>query len=163
VAERAAREMVAGAPAEFIREHGPWIDPLMSIVGDVLKRFGRWEDVLKEPRPPQELPITTAMWHFNRAVAYAALGDVPAAQREQADFRAAVQAVPPEAKMMINPAHKVLSIAEHMLAGEIAYARGAIDESVAELTKAIALEDDLLYMEPPDWIQPVRHTLGAVW
>lgn len=161
-AEQAAREMVAGVPDEFIRAHGPWIDPLMSIVLDALKRFGRWDDVLNEPRPPRELPITTAMWHFSRGVAFAAKGDVRAAERAQADFRKAVKAVPADATMAINPAHKVLAIAEHMLAGEIAFARGEIDRAVAELTQGVAIEDDLLYMEPPDWIQPVRHTLGAV-
>jgi tetratricopeptide (TPR) repeat protein len=118
--------------------------------------------VLREPAPPRELPITTAMWRFNRAVAYAAKGQVAEAEREQAEFRKAVQAVPEDAMMAVNPAHKVLSIADHMLAGEIAFRRGEIDASVAELRKAIAIEDDLLYMEPPEWIQPVRHTLGAV-
>ncbi len=162
VAEQAAREMVAGVPRQFIEEHGPWIDPLMSVVLDTLKRFGRWDEVLKEPRPPRELPITTAMWYFTRGVAFAAKGDVPAAEREQREFREAVRAVPADAMMAINPAHHVLSIADHMLAGEIAYARGELDASVAELKRAIALEDDLKYMEPPEWIQPVRHTLGAV-
>ena len=161
-AERAAREMVVGVPREFIREHGPWVDPFMSIVFDVLKRFGRWDDVLNEPRPSPALPITTAMYHFSRGVAYAAKGRIPAAEREQVEFRKAVQAVPADAAMMVNPAHKVLSIAEHMLAGEIAYAREQVDEAVDDLKKAIAIEDDLTYMEPPEWIQPVRHTLGAV-
>jgi tetratricopeptide (TPR) repeat protein len=49
-----------------------------------------------------------------------------------------------------------------MLDGEIAYRRGSIDEAVARLEEAIALEDDLMYMEPPEWVQPVRHTLGAI-
>ena len=31
----------------------------------------------------------------------------------------------------------------------------------AALRAAVALEDTLLYDEPPDWIQPVRHALGA--
>jgi tetratricopeptide (TPR) repeat protein len=64
--------------------------------------------------------------------------------------------------MAINPAHDILGIASHFIDGEIAYRRGEIDESVRELRKAIALEDQLRYMEPPEWMQPVRHTLGAV-
>jgi hypothetical protein len=64
--------------------------------------------------------------------------------------------------MAINPAEKVLSIAEHALAGEIAFRSGKIDEAVKELTAAAEIEDTLQYMEPPDWVQPVRHTLGAV-
>jgi tetratricopeptide (TPR) repeat protein len=70
--------------------------------------------------------------------------------------------VPADAKMAINKAHKVLPVAEHALAGEIAYQKGNVDEAVTELTKAVELEDQLQYIEPPDWVWPVRHTLGAV-
>jgi predicted Zn-dependent protease len=33
---------------------------------------------------------------------------------------------------------------------------------VKRLRAASALEDELTYMEPPDWWIPVRHSLGAV-
>ena len=36
------------------------------------------------------------------------------------------------------------------------------DAAIARLREAVAREDKLVYDEPPDWIQPVRHTLGAV-
>jgi tetratricopeptide (TPR) repeat protein len=49
-----------------------------------------------------------------------------------------------------------------VLDGEIAYRRGDLDAAIAELQIAVSLEDQLLYMEPPEWIQPVRHTLGAI-
>lgn len=162
VALRAARDMIAGVPAEFVRENGAWVDPYMSIALDVLKRFGRWHEILREPPPPVELPITTAFWHFSRGIAHAALGQVADAERELAAFRIAANALPPDTLMAINPAPQVLSIADHMLVGEIAFRRGDIDGAVSALRRAVALEDDLLYMEPPDWIQPVRHTLGAI-
>jgi tetratricopeptide (TPR) repeat protein len=64
--------------------------------------------------------------------------------------------------MAINPAHDIFRLADHFLLGEIAFRRGDIPESVQQLRQAIALEDQLRYMEPPEWVQPVRHTLGAV-
>src|SRR5262249_41446442 len=70
--------------------------------------------------------------------------------------------VPKDAMMSINPAHKILAIADHVLAGEIAFRDGKVDDAIASLRKGMEIEDDLLYMEPPEWIQPVRHTLGAV-
>lgn len=158
----AAREMVGGVPEAYIDEAAPMVDPVMSIVYDVHKRFGRWDDLLAEPAPHEKLVITTAMWRFNRAVAYAAKGDAVAARKEQGLFEAAVKAVPENAMMAINPAHTVLEIADHMLRGEIALAAGDTETAVRELRAAVAIEDGLLYMEPPDWIQPVRHALGAV-
>jgi tetratricopeptide (TPR) repeat protein len=162
VAINAARELIAGIPEEYARGHAALVDPVTPIVFEALMRFGRWDDILREPAPPTYLPVTTAFWRFARGVAYAAQGKVADAEREQVEFRAAVQKVPPDALMAINRAHTVLKIADHVLSGEIDYRRGRIDEAVRELAAATRIEDDLKYMEPPDWIQPVRHTTGAI-
>jgi tetratricopeptide (TPR) repeat protein len=61
----------------------------------------------------------------------------------------------------MNPAAKVLAVAEAMLEGEILYREGHVDKAVAALKEAVQREEQLRYIEPPDWIQPVRHVLGA--
>src|SRR5205807_953598 len=60
-----------------------------------------------------------------------------------------------------NTAADLLVVAEKMLKGEILYHEGKESESFAILREAVSREDALRYDEPPDWIQPVRHTLGA--
>jgi tetratricopeptide (TPR) repeat protein len=45
--------------------------------------------------------------------------------------------------------------------GELLYRSGKTDEGLAALREAASREDKLRYDEPPDWIQPVRHALGA--
>jgi tetratricopeptide (TPR) repeat protein len=159
---RAARSAINNIPKDYARSETAIVDPYMGAVYDVMKRFGMWDEILREPAPPSYLPITTAMWRFNRGLAYAAKGDIDRAVQEREAFRTAAANIPDDAMMAINPAKKILRIADHMLDGEIALRRGDIDESVSELRKAIEIEDELLYMEPPEWIQPVRHTLGAV-
>jgi len=158
----AARVMLDGIPPEALKAQGALFDAYTSIGLETLMRFGRWDDILKEPAPAKELPITTAMWRFTRAIALGAKGELDAAVREQAEFKKAADAVPEGAMMAINPAEDVLAIAAHMLEGELAFRHGSIDKAVSELTAAIQIEDRLKYMEPPDWPQPVRHTLGAV-
>ncbi|GMU82058.1 MAG: hypothetical protein AMXMBFR47_19290 [Planctomycetota bacterium] len=162
VAVDAARGMIASIPAEILAGKPALIDPYMAIPYEALMRFGRWDEVLAEPAPDSRLVITTCMWHFARGVAYAAKGDVAAAEAEHQRFNEARKRVPAGAMMAINPAEKVLDIADLMLRGETEFRRGEIDKAVASLTKAIEIEDSLRYMEPPDWVQPVRHTLGAV-
>lgn len=162
VAIQAGRAVVDSVPEDYLKREAALVDPYMGALYDALKRFGRWDDILKEPAPPSCLPITTAMWRLNRAVAYAAKGEIESAEREQAAFREAASRVPKDALMAINTAAEVLQIAEHFLNGEIAYRRGDIEGAVRDLRTAITLEDQLRYMEPPEWIQPVRHTLGAV-
>ena len=162
VALKAARNMISGVPPEFLEEAAPLIDPYMSIEEQVLMRFGRWDEILAQPEPPANLPITAAHRKFARGCALAAKGDVEGAKREQVAFRAAVRVVPEGAMMAINKAHDVLTIADLVLSGEVAYREGREAEAVAALRDAAAREDRLLYMEPPEWIQPSRHSLGAV-
>lgn len=158
----AARDMMAGVPPSFMETSAAIVDAYAAIEIEVLTRFGKWDEMLKLPKPPAALPITTCFWHFGRATALAAQNKVEEALREQQEFRSAVARVPEGAMMAINPAHKVLEVADLTLAGEIAFRKDEIDAAVSSLTKAAKLEDDLKYMEPPDWIQPVRHSLGAV-
>ncbi len=158
----AAQQMLQSIPPEFLDQSAALADPVMSIEYQVLVRFGKWDEVLAHPEPRSDLPITTAMWRFARATALAAKQDLEGAQREQALFRAAVAAVPTDAMGAINRAHDILLVGECTLAGEIAFQRGDFDTAVAELKKGVQAETKLLYMEPPEWIQPVRHSLGAV-
>ena len=55
----------------------------------------------------------------------------------------------------------MLEIAELALQGEIELRTGEADRAVAWFRQAVALEDGLLYIEPPDWYYPLRHSLGA--
>jgi len=54
-----------------------------------------------------------------------------------------------------------VAIADEVLAGEIATGRRRVDEAIRHFTKAVALEDGLTYMEPPDWPIPVRQLQGV--
>lgn len=158
----AARHMIATIPDEFARDAAPYVDPMMSVEMMAMMRFGMWDDILAVPEPPEFHPITAAYRRFARASAYAAQKKIAEAEREQRLFESAVAAVPADAMMVQNPAHTVLQLAAHTLAGEIAFSKGDIDTAVSELRKAVVIEDSLRYMEPPDWFQPTRHSLGAV-
>jgi hypothetical protein len=129
-----------------------------------LVRFGKWREIIAQdlPKDRQLNCNTTAMMHYAKGVAHAALGEVPAAQAEQTLFRDAAKRVPPSRYMHNVPCTSLLAIAEEMLEGEIAYRRGEHDAAFARLRAAIALEDDLPYDEPWGWMQPVRHALGAL-
>jgi tetratricopeptide (TPR) repeat protein len=158
---RAAHHMVASIPDEFYRDYGPVADAYTSIEVESLMRFGKWDEILAQPEPRAELPITRAMWRFGRGVALAAKGDVRGSRAEQVKFRESVAGVPAGAMMANNPAEKVLKIADEMLEGEILYREGDVTNAVERLKAAAATEDTLRYIEPPDWVQPVRHALGA--
>ncbi len=157
----AIQEMVADIPAEWIKENALIADGFAAMPLEVLVRFGRWDDVLAAPEPPEYLPLSRALRHAARGIAYAAKSDLEHARQEQAAFVAARKAVAEEAIVGNNKGHDVLGVAEHLLAGEILIRAGQADAGIAALRTAVKCEDALRYSEPPDWIHPVRHALGA--
>jgi len=160
LALKTIRQMVGDIPLEFFRTN-PFADGFMAMPLEVLMRFGRWDEILAEPAFPDFVPISRSLQHYARAVAHAAKGDVPAASKEQAAFLEARARVPKEAFFGNNSGSDGLDVAEHLMKGEILYRSGKVDEGIAALREAVAREDRLRYDEPPDWIQPVRHALGA--
>jgi len=154
-------DMVQAIPADWIEENAAIADGFVAMPFEVWMRFGKWEAILSAKEPPQNLPIARALRHYARGVAYAVRGEIGNARGEQTAFLAAKKATPKEAFFGNNSAADLLTIAEHVLAGEILYLDGHRAEGIAQLRMASAVEDRLRYDEPPDWIQPVRHPLGA--
>jgi tetratricopeptide (TPR) repeat protein len=164
LALRTIRAMITAVPKEWVavKENAAIVDGFVAMPLEVLKRFGRWDDILKEPEPPKLFPIARAMRHYNRGVAFAAKGKVEAAREAQTSFRAAVTKVAEGARFSNNKAADLLAIADQMLEGEILFREGKVKEAIAALKKAVAREDKLRYGEPPDWYVPARHSLGAI-
>ncbi|MCO6432369.1 MAG: tetratricopeptide repeat protein [Deltaproteobacteria bacterium] len=156
----AARGMIDGVPPNFLEEYGPIADGYMVITHEVMMRFGKWNELLAEPRPPQGLPIAEAMWRFSRAVALTALDRHAEAKKERVLFLQAVKRVPADATFGNNKGSDLLRVARLVLDGEMAARQNRFDDAIKSLTTAARLEDRLRYDEPPDWILPVRHTLG---
>ncbi|MFO0913034.1 MAG: tetratricopeptide repeat protein [Pirellulales bacterium] len=157
----AIQAMIGDMPSEWIRENAPLADGFTAMPLEVLVRFGKWQEILDAPEPPEYLPLARAMRHYARGIAHAALKDVEKAQAELKRFEAAREQVPPDWIFGNNKAHDLLAVAEDLMKGEILYRRGEVDQGLAALRRAVELEDQLRYSEPPDWIHPVRHALGA--
>ena len=48
-----------------------------------------------------------------------------------------------------------------MVEGEILVSEGKVDDGLAHLRDALQIEDSLGYDEPPSWMIPLRHLVGA--
>jgi tetratricopeptide (TPR) repeat protein len=164
----AADELIETTPEEMLRIPSPpmadFFESYVSIRQHVFIRFGKWQEVIAQELPgDRDLYCnTTAMIHYAKGVAHAALGEVSAAEAEQMLFREAAKRVPRSRYLHNVPCVQLLAVAEEMLEGEIAYRRGEHDSAFTHLRAAVALEDGLPYDEPWGWMQPVRHALGAL-
>jgi tetratricopeptide (TPR) repeat protein len=155
--------MVAEIPAKFRKENAAFADGFYAVPLEVLVRFGRWDEILAEPdKYPPGMPFVRAFHHAARATAYAAKGETAKARQEQALFVEGAKVIPPETQLGNNSAAAVVSLANHMLEGEILVAEKNLDAGVAELQTAMKEQDALKYDEPPAWMIPIRHSLGAV-
>jgi tetratricopeptide (TPR) repeat protein len=157
------RAMVAEFPQELLREHAMMAEGFVAMPLEVMVRFGLWDEILGEPDKYAEyMPFTRAFHHAARAIACAAKGDAANARRAQSIFIERAKLVPKEDSLGNNSCESILALATKMVEGEILVAENEIDNGIAELHAAIALEDALKYDEPPGWLIPVRHSLGAV-
>jgi tetratricopeptide (TPR) repeat protein len=126
-------------------------------------RFGRWEQVVAMPKPADDLPYMQAMWHYAQGMAAVHQGRAAEAKpHHDALLKAATD--PAIEKMMAWDRYSLIGgvrIAERFVAAEIARAAKDYDGAIAALTQAVAIEDTLLYDEPPAWHWPARQVLGA--
>ncbi len=156
------RAMVAGLPKDFLKEYALLAEGFVAMPMEVLVRFGRWDDILAEPNDyPDYMPFTRAFHHAARAVAYAAKGEVKAARQEQALYRKGALLVPKDEFFGNSPASAILDVITPMVEGEILLREGKQKNGWHELRVAVQKEDALHYDEPPGWLIPVRHSLGA--
>jgi tetratricopeptide (TPR) repeat protein len=154
-------EMAGLMPPDWVRENAAIADGYIAMPLEVRLRFGRWDQVLAAPEPATSFPLARALRHHARGVALAAHDEVDAARSEQVLFRAARDLVPDTSVFGNNKAADLLEVADRYLDGEILYRSGREADAFATLREAVTLEDRLRYSEPPDWILPARHALGA--
>lgn len=154
----ALTEELLRAPGMGIAQHF-LVQPLYARL-----RFSDWSAILATPAPDDDLLYARGVWHFARGQAFAGLNETEKAKQELLSL-AAIRNMPEvETLRFFNRegAPVLLEIAEIVLSGSISASEGQLENAIAALEAAVAMEDALSYSEPPEWFFPVRHSLGAV-
>jgi tetratricopeptide (TPR) repeat protein len=160
-ATQAVREMLANIPDGAVARAPDDVDFYFAMPYELRVRFGQWDAMLAEPPPRPDFPLSTALWRIARGVAFAAEHQLGEAKFERSLFSSIRMSLPPGTIFRRNLASQVLDIAAGTLDGEILYREGKVDEGLALLREAVRSQDSLRYSEPPEWVQPARHALGA--
>jgi tetratricopeptide (TPR) repeat protein len=128
-----------------------------------LTRFGKWDEMLREPEPPAASAYLRGMWHYARGVSFLGKGQPDDAEQELAKLKEVLKDPSLDNPLFsLNTGRAVLSIAPDVLGGEIAAAKKNYDAAIAFFERAVRLEDALVYTEPAEWHYPPRHALGAI-
>ena len=161
VSIEAARKLVTKTPKAMVSKV-PRLERYFTMPYFSLIRFGKWEEVLNESKPDNDLYFANVMWHYARGMAYANKGKTKKAKKELKKVEAAIDS---EIIISLNqpnyPTVNLTKMAALVLKGEIAGKRGKLEEKVAYLKEAVAIQDGLRYSEPPYFYYPVRQSLGA--
>lgn len=158
----AARDLEQAMPEPLLREMAFVADGFMPVTYHVLVRFGEWEQILAEPEPEDFRHVSRAHWRYARALAQSNLGRPTQAREELELFEREAARIPDHWEINFNNAREVVQIARLMAQGELAYHEGRPDTAFEALREAVIREDALRYAEPPAWMHPVRHALGAL-
>ena len=161
VAIEAGEKVAANVRLEMIEEF-PGVEFFKTIPMQSLVQFGRWDEVLAAPQPPAHLEYSNGIWHYARAVALARTGEIDAALAERTKLEALKTATDVAfLDTILYPATMLLEIADSLALGEIAMAESQFDVAAGHFAKAVEVQDELPYTEPPFWYYPTRHSLGA--
>ena len=159
-AMKAARDLTATITEEEARkDHGKELylsTPIFSMI-----RFGRWEELLKEPAPPKGLRLMEGIWRLGRGLGLVATGRLPGAEGEHVVLAGLTKQIRRDRTTEEKTERTLLKIAERILSGEIAARRQRYDDAIRLFEDAIKIEEALPYSEPPLWPLSVRHHLGA--
>ena len=134
----------------------PEFQPLLAFQHLMLQKFGAWDSLAVLPLPDSTLGVGRAVAEYARGTSLAALGRYDEAE-------ALLAAIGRRDDPAWTPiARNIVAVARHSLAGEIAARRRDWRGAERHFKEALAIEDSFTYMEPPWWIEPVRHPLGAM-
>jgi pimeloyl-ACP methyl ester carboxylesterase len=139
----------------------PMLEFFMPYTTVTLVRFQKWDEMLKAPKPDENLKITTAFWHFGRGLAFAGTKQPAKAEAELKSLQSLIQVVPADVAFGNSSARDVLKVGENLLTGQIIFAKGDKTKAIEQLRKAVEAENAVSYNEPPDWDIPTREWLGG--
>lgn len=127
-------------------------------------RFGKWNDILTIPKPNDKLKHLKLIWHYARGIAFTRKANLEEAKEELDALGKMID--DPELEELVatgfDSSKTIAQIANEVVAGEIAAAEGDWERSIEHLSRAVVMEDALIYNEPAAWHIPTRQNLGAV-
>lgn len=156
-----ARKLLRIIPEDKAVELG-WVQAVVAAPSFAFAQGGSPAQILALPRPDARLPYVRAMWHYARGVAFARLKQPEALARELAAMDTLT--ADPGIKTLEGqgvPGTDLIHLAQHVMRGRMAYARGDFAAAAEYYRKAQAIEGTIPYQEPPYWYYPVGQSLGA--
>lgn len=135
-----------------------FVEPLVKSVTDldlnlvvpleIYLYFHKWNEILSYSFDSDD-PQAQTYLHFSRAMAYASLGDLTAAQKEK--------------NLMIQSAKTIKNPNLFLLDATIADKQNNMTESINDLKKGLASREEFSFEEAPSWYHSCMQMLGFIY
>lgn len=134
---------------------------MMPVLAQV--RMGKWKEILADKNEiPDDWPYAQLLSNFAKGMGSLRLGNIKAAKGYLEQLREnSKDTVLKQFHIPFNSPSQSAYIADKILNGSILFAEKRFAASFEELHEAIKMEDNLVYIEPKDWVIPVRQYMGA--
>jgi len=141
----------------------PFVESIIVAPTSVLMRFHKYDEILALPEPAADKPLRAAWRHYARGIAFVRTGKVDEAVKERAALTASQAQIPKEVQWGSQgmAATQAMDLAGLVLDARIASARGEHDKAILLYRRAVAIQDQMPYDEPPTWYYPIRESLGG--
>jgi len=127
-------------------------------------RFGKWDDILKEPEPNKSHPYANVLYHFARGIAFSRKNERDAASKELDAMREFMKDSSLTIPMSPFSAPSVgADVAHFLLLGIIHEDKKLYDGAVKYYKLADSTEATMVYNEPRDWLLNPKHYLGNAY
>ena len=140
----------------------PFVQPIKAAPYYAMVQFAAPEEILELEDPGDAMPFLQGAWRYARGEAYAKMGDAAAAMKEAE----AISAIVAEADLspLIGggvPAMEVLNIARLTVIARASAAQGDLASAIEAMEEAVAIQENIPYMEPPWWYYPSAQSLAG--
>ena len=162
-----AKQTAASIPADYLLMEGALGSYLQyiyytTILVDV--RYARWDALLAMEQPAAKQVYSNVLYHFGKGMAYAHQQKFADAKREY-DY---LSELLKDSTLLLpfapfSPAIDGANVAANLLAGTIALAQKNNAVAITHFSKAVAIEEQMVYNEPRDWLLNPKHYLGNAY
>lgn len=165
--EQSATALVNSIPKEYLEIPGAMGNLIQYIhmTPTLVKvRFGKWKELLEQPQPASSQVYSNILYHFGRGMAFAHQSQLTDAAKELAQ----IKTLSADSVLLLpftpfSPAIDGVRIAESMLEGTIALQEKKYEIAATAFSRAVAIEEAMVYNEPRDWLLNPKHFLGNAY
>jgi len=127
-------------------------------------RFGKWDQLLAAAEPNNKMIYAGILFHFGRGMAMAHELKIDNANNELQQMQQLMKDSSLNIPFGIfSPAIDGAKIAEGLLTGSIAMAEKKYAAAIVAFSKAVTIEENMVYNEPRDWLLSPKHYLGNAY